>query len=74
MAIHGGVIEILPSADVDPLAAVAKRDTKRKELTAEIKRAESKLANQGFTDKAPAAVVASERAKLVDLKAELEAL
>jgi valyl-tRNA synthetase len=74
VAIHGGVIEILPSADVDPLAAVAKRDTKRKELTAEIKRAESKLANQGFTDKAPAAVVASERAKLVDLKAELEAL
>jgi valyl-tRNA synthetase len=74
VAIHGGVIEILPSADVDPLAAVAKRDAKRKELTAEIKRAESKLANQGFTDKAPAAVVASERAKLVDLKAELEAL
>jgi valyl-tRNA synthetase len=74
VAIHGGVIEILPSADVDLLAADAKRDAKRKQLTAEIKRAEGKLANQGFTAKAPPQVVASERAKLVDLKAELEAL
>jgi valyl-tRNA synthetase len=74
VAIHGGVIEILPSADVDLLAADAKRDAKRKELAAEIKRAEGKLANKGFTDKAPPAVVAAERVKLADLNAELEAL
>ncbi len=74
VAIHGGVIEILPSADVDLHAADTKRDAKRVELTAEIKRAEGKLANQGFTAKAPPEVVESERAKLVDLKAELEAL
>jgi valyl-tRNA synthetase len=74
VAIHGGVIEILPSTDVDLLAADAKRDAKRKELTAEIARAEGKLANKGFTDKAPPAVVAGERHKLADLKAELEGL
>jgi valyl-tRNA synthetase len=74
VAVHGGVIEVLPSADVDLLAADAKRDAKRKDLLAEIKRAEGRLANRGFTDKAPAAVVAAERAKLADLKAELESL
>jgi valyl-tRNA synthetase len=74
VAIQGGVIEILPSPDVDLLAADAKRDAKRRELAAEIKRAEGKLANEGFTAKAPAAVVASERAKLADLKAELESV
>jgi valyl-tRNA synthetase len=74
VAIHGGVVEILPSPDVDLSAADAKRDAKRSELEAEIKRAESKLSNKGFTDKAPPAVVGAERAKLADLKAELEAL
>jgi valyl-tRNA synthetase len=74
VAIHGGVIEILPSADIDLLAADAKRDAKRRELDAEIKRAEGKLANKGFVDKAPPEVVAAERAKLADLKSELESL
>ena len=40
-------------------------------LQAEIKRAEGKLANQGFVAKAPEAVVAAEREKLERLKAEL---
>ena len=74
VAIQGGVIEILPSAAVDLHAADAKRDAKRNELTAEIKRAEAKLANKGFTEKAPPAVVDAERAKLTDLKAELGGL
>jgi valyl-tRNA synthetase len=72
VAVHGGAIEILPSADVDLLAADAKRDVKRNELLAEIKRAEAKLANRGFIDKAPPAVVKAERAKLTDLRSELE--
>jgi valyl-tRNA synthetase len=74
IAIPGGVIEILPSADVDLDAAAKKRDAKRKELEVEIKRAEGKLGNAGFTAKAPADVVEAERAKLASLKAELEAL
>jgi len=72
VAVQGGFIEILPSAEVDLLAADAKRDGKRNQLLAEIKRAEAKLANRGFTDKAPAAVVTAERAKLTDLRSELE--
>jgi valyl-tRNA synthetase len=74
IVIPGGVIEILPSDDVDLDAATRKRDAKRKELESEIKRAEGKLSNSGFVDKAPPAVVEAERAKLEALRAELEAL
>jgi valyl-tRNA synthetase len=74
IVIPGGVLEILPSTDVDLEAATRKREGKRKELESEIKRAEGKLSNKGFVDKAPAAVVAAERAKLDALRAELEAL
>jgi valyl-tRNA synthetase len=74
IAIPGGVIEVLASGDVDLEAATRKSDAKRKELESEIKRAEGKLANKGFVDKAPPAVVDAERAKLEVLRAELEAL
>jgi valyl-tRNA synthetase len=74
VVIPGGVIEILPSVDVDLEAATRKGEAKRKELEAEIKRAEGKLSNKGFVDKAPAVVVEAERAKLEALRAELEAL
>jgi valyl-tRNA synthetase len=74
IVIPGGVLEILPSTDVDLEAATRKREAKRKELESEIKRAEGKLSNKGFVDKAPAAVVAAERAKLDALRSELEAL
>jgi valyl-tRNA synthetase len=72
--VPGGVIEILPTDDVDLEAAAEKQRRKRMELESEIDRAEKKLANRGFTEKAPAAVVEAERAKLAALKAELEAL
>ena len=41
---------------------------------AEIERSEGKLANPGFVEKAPPAVVEAEREKLARLRAELEAL
>jgi valyl-tRNA synthetase len=59
---------------VDPAEAAAKVEAQRKQLQAEVKRAEGKLANEGFVAKAPEAVVAAEREKLERLKAELEAL
>jgi valyl-tRNA synthetase len=74
IAIPGGVIEIMPTDEVDLDAAADKRAAKRRELEAEIKRAEGKLSNAGFVDKAPPAVVEAERAKLATLRAELEAL
>ncbi len=74
IAIPGGVIEIMPTDEVDLDAAADKRAAKRTELEAEIKRAAGKLSNAGFVDKAPPAVVEAERAKLAALRAELEAL
>ncbi|MDE3132328.1 MAG: hypothetical protein KGL16_14350, partial [Acidobacteriota bacterium] len=74
IVIPGGVIEILPSGDIDLEAATRKLAAKRGELEAEIARAAGRLANPGFVAKAPPSVVAAERAKLEALRAELEAL
>ncbi len=72
--VPGGVVEILAGGDVDLGAAQRERDAKHARLTAEIERAQSQLANDGFVAKAPAAVVAAVRDKLAALVAELEAL
>ena len=67
-----GAVEIW--GGVDPEEEARKREAQRKQLESEIKRAEGKLANEGFTAKAPEAVVQAERDKLERLRAELEAL
>jgi valyl-tRNA synthetase len=72
--VPGGVVEILPTADVDTGAADRKRAAQRATLEQEIERSERKLANRGFVEKAPEDVVAAEREKLKRLRAELEAL
>jgi valyl-tRNA synthetase len=74
VAIPGGVVEILASEEVDLGETERKLDARREKLTAEIERAERKLANEGFVAKAPPEVVAAEREKLARRKAELEAL
>ena len=74
VVVPGGVLEILPSADVDLGAAERKREAKRAELHAEIERARRKLANEGFVAKAKPEVVQAERDKLTALEAELGAL
>jgi valyl-tRNA synthetase len=74
VAVPGGAIEILPTDELDPAAAEAKRAARRQKLEAEIARAQAKLANDGFVAKAPAAVVEAERAKLARLREELESL
>jgi valyl-tRNA synthetase len=72
--VPGGAIEILPSEDVDLEEAGRRVAAQRAKLEAEIERAERKLANQSFVDKAPAEVVQAERDKLERLRAELDAL
>jgi valyl-tRNA synthetase len=72
--IPGGVIELLPTPDIDLGAAERKRSARRAAVEQEIERAERKLANQGFVAKAPPEVVAAEREKLDALRHELEAL
>lgn len=72
IAINPGSIEMLEG--MDPALAAAATEKLRKSLEAEIKRAEGKLSNAGFVAKAPEEVVAAERAKLDQLRAELEGL
>ncbi|HEX6388292.1 MAG TPA: valine--tRNA ligase, partial [Solirubrobacteraceae bacterium] len=74
VAIPGGAVEVLAGNGFDPSLADAKAGEQRKQLAAEIKRAEGKLANEGFVAKAPAAVVEAEREKLARLRAELDEL
>jgi valyl-tRNA synthetase len=74
VAVPGGTVEVLSDEGLDLAAAERRRATERERLRAEIERMHVKLANEGFVAKAPAAVVAGERAKLVHLEAELEAL
>jgi valyl-tRNA synthetase len=72
--VPGGTIEILPTNELDLEGARRRLAEKRAKLEAEIERAERKLANQSFVDKAPPEVVQAERDKLARLRAELEAL
>jgi valyl-tRNA synthetase len=74
VAIPGGSIEVLASEALDLEGAERRRAQRRAKLEDEVERAERKLANQGFTAKAPAAVVQAEREKLERLRGELEAL
>jgi valyl-tRNA synthetase len=74
VGIPGGNVAVLPSDTVDLEAEKRRAVERAEELRKEIKRAQGKLANQGFVAKAPEAVVAAERAKLVQLEKELEEL
>ncbi|MBV8946955.1 MAG: valine--tRNA ligase [Solirubrobacterales bacterium] len=72
--VPGGAVEILPSDEVDLEGAERRLAARRAKLEAEIERAERKLGNRGFVEKAPPEVVAAERHKLERLRGELEAL
>jgi valyl-tRNA synthetase len=69
-----GAVKILASAEIDAEAVTARLDARREELRAEIARAEGKLGNEKFVDRAPAEVVEEERQKLGRYRAELEEL
>jgi len=70
--VPGGTIEILANEHLDLEASERKREAQRAKLEAEIERSETKLANPGFVEKAPPAVVEAEREKLARLRAEVE--
>jgi valyl-tRNA synthetase len=67
-------VRILASGEYDAEALTRRLADRRKELTGEIQRVEKKLANKGFTEKAPPEVVEAERAKLEQFRHELENL
>jgi len=74
VVVPGGAIHVLASEAVDAEEAVRRRTERRRALEAEIGRAELKLANRGFVEKAPPAVVEGEREKLARFVAELAQL
>jgi valyl-tRNA synthetase len=74
VAIPGGAVQIFTTEDIDPEEEKRRREAKRQQLLEEIARAEGKLANEQFVNKAPPDVVQAERDKLARFKAELEEL
>ncbi|MCW3014582.1 MAG: valine--tRNA ligase, partial [Solirubrobacterales bacterium] len=71
IVIPGGTVDVLASGSFDPAEAQRKAQAQAADLRKEIARAEGKLSNAGFTDKAPAPVVRAERDKLERLRGEL---
>ena len=69
-----GPVKVLASAEIDAEAVAARLEKRREELRSEVARAEGKLANEKFVDRAPAELVEEERAKLERYRAELEEL
>jgi len=70
VTVPGGSVALLPSDQLD-LEATGRRIAQRRAwLQDEIARAQKKLANAGFTAKAPAGVVQAEREKLAALEGE----
>jgi valyl-tRNA synthetase len=74
VAVPGGGVQVLPSEAFDPGEAEQRRAARRKQLIAEIERAERKLANDKFVERAPAEVVAEERRKLEEYREALRRL
>jgi valyl-tRNA synthetase len=72
--VPGGAVSVLRSDALDPEVQMRRQAEQRSTLETEIRRAEGKLANQGFVAKAPEAVVQAERDKLERLRRELEEL
>jgi valyl-tRNA synthetase len=72
--VPGGGVQVLPSDAFDPAEAERRRAARRDQLAAEIERAERKLANEQFVERAPADVVAEERRKLEEYREALRRL
>ncbi len=69
-----GPVKILASGEIDAAAVAARLEARREELRSEVARAEGKLGNERFVERAPAEVVEEERRKLERYRAELEEL
>jgi valyl-tRNA synthetase len=72
--VPGGGVQVLPSDAFDPAEAERRRAARREQVAGEIERAERKLANEQFVERAPAEVVAEERRKLEEYREALRRL
>jgi valyl-tRNA synthetase len=67
-----GNYRLMLKVEIDRDAEISRLDKEIARLSGEVQKCEGKLGNAGFVDRAPAAVVAQERARLADFKATLE--
>lgn len=74
VAIPGGQLAILAGEHVDPEAERARVQKRRTEVEGQIASTEKRLANEQFVSRAPAEVIAAERAKVDALRDELRTL
>ncbi len=72
--IPGGGVQVLPSDAFDPAEAEKRLAARRESLRAEIERAERRLANEKFVERAPAEIVEEERRKLGEYRDALRRL
>jgi valyl-tRNA synthetase len=72
--IPGGGVQVLPSSAFDPAEAEKRVAARRESLRDEIERAERRLANQKFVERAPAEIVEEERRKLGEYRDALRRL
>lgn len=71
VSIPGGSVTVFATADVDSNAEQERLVARRKLLKSEIARAQGKLSNKKFVERAPKAIVDEEREKLGKLEQEL---
>jgi len=74
VAIPGGQVAILAGEHVDPEAERARVEKRRAEVEKAIASTEARLSNEKFASRAPAEVIAAERAKVDALREELRTL
>ena len=74
LPIPGGAVQVLRSDAFDPAAAERRLAKRRDQLSGEIERAEKKLADDRFVERAPAEVVREERRKLEEYRRALQRL
>ncbi len=72
--VPGGAVQVLPSEAFDPAEAERRIAARRQSLQEEVERAERKLANERFVERAPAEVVEEERHKLEEYREALRRL
>jgi valyl-tRNA synthetase len=73
VAVVGG-LRIALEVQIDLAAEGARLDKEIARLVAEVAKAEAKLGNASFVERAPAAVVAQERARVADFRQALDRL
>jgi valyl-tRNA synthetase len=67
-------MEIYVPGLIDPAKEKARLEARKAKLAEDLRKTEAKLGNEGFVARAPADVVEKEKAKLAELRAQIESL